>query len=138
LQEGREGGEGGLAELVLGEVVVGLEALDPAAGLDLVAADGVEDVVVEGKEISNGAVVGAYVASCSGDLGGAVGSGGSGDDDGSHGLAGDEAGGGDGGAAEEEEVGAGEADAGGVEEAGGEDVLFLDAEDLFAQGFVYE
>jgi hypothetical protein len=35
-EEGGERGEGGLAVLVLREVVVGLQALQPDAGLDLV------------------------------------------------------------------------------------------------------
>ena len=33
-EEGGERGEGGLAVLVLGEVVVGLQALEPDAGFD--------------------------------------------------------------------------------------------------------
>ena len=61
LQECLQGGEGGLAILVLGEVVVGLQALEPAADFDLVAADGPVDVVVEGEEIARGGVVAADV-----------------------------------------------------------------------------
>ena len=141
LEEGGERGEAGLAVLVLREVVVGLEALEPAAGFDLVAAAGAEDVVVEGEEVAGGGVVGAYVGAGAGDLGGAVGGGGAGDDDGADGLACDPAGD-DGliaaGRAEEVEGGAGVADAGGVEEVRREDVLLLDAEDLLAEGFVDE
>jgi len=54
LQEGCERGEGGLAVLVLGEVVVRLQALNPSTGLDLVAAVAPEDVVVEGEEVAGG------------------------------------------------------------------------------------
>ena len=61
MQESGERGEGGLAVLVLGEVVVRLKALNPAAGFDLVTAVAPEDVIVEGEEVACGGVVGAYV-----------------------------------------------------------------------------
>ena len=119
-----------------------MQTLEPAAGLDLMAADGVEDVVVEGEEVAGDGVVGADVGAGAGDLRRAVGGGGAGDDDGADGLARQEgaARGGDvsGDGAEEEEAGAREAEARGVEQAGGEDVLLLDARDLLAEGFVDE
>ena len=67
-EEAGEGGEAGLAVLILREVVVGLEALEPAAGFDLVAAGGEEDVVVEGEEVAGDGVVRADVGAGAGDL----------------------------------------------------------------------
>ncbi len=67
LQERCERGEAGLAVLILREVVVGLEELEPAAGFDLLASTRPEDVVVEGKEITRSRVVRSNVSSCSGD-----------------------------------------------------------------------
>ena len=87
-----QGGEGGLAILILREVVVALEALEPSADFELMAADGPVDVVVEGEEIARDGVVAADVAAGAGDLRGAVGGGGAGDDDGADGAPGDEAG----------------------------------------------
>ena len=110
LQEGGERGKGGLAELVLGEIVVRLEPLQPAADLKLVMTAGVEDVIVERVEIAGGGVVGADVGAGLGDLRAAVRRSGAGDDDGAYGFAGNEARCGDGGRAKEEELGAGEAD----------------------------
>ena len=57
---GEEGGqrrEGSLAVLVLGEIIVGLQALQPDSGLDGVLADGVIRMIVEGVEIPRDAVV---------------------------------------------------------------------------------
>ena len=88
LKEGGERGEAGLAVLILCEVVVGLEELEPAACLDLLPAAGVVDVIVEGEEVARGSVVGSDVGAGGGDGGGSVGGGGSGDDDCAGGLAG--------------------------------------------------
>ena len=93
-------------------------------------------MVVEGKEIARDGVVAADVAAGAGDLRGAVGGSGAGDDDGADGTAGDEAGDIDGGAAEKVERGAGEAEACGVEQLRREDVLLLDAGDLLAQRLI--
>ena len=87
-----QGGEGGLAVLVLREVVVALQALEPSADFDLMLADGPVDVIVEGEEVARDGVVAADVAARAGDLRCAVGGGGAGDDDGADGTAGDEAG----------------------------------------------
>ena len=131
VEEGGEGAEAGLAVLVLREVVVGLEALEPDAALQGVLADGVVDVVVEGVEVAGDAIVGADVGAGSGDGGRAVRGGGARDDECIAGNAGTDAGCerllGGGNVAVEVEVGAGEADAGDVEEVRREDVLFLDA-----------
>ena len=56
-----QGAEGGLAVLILGEIVVGLNALEPDAGFDLIAAARPVDVVVEGEEVARGGVVAADV-----------------------------------------------------------------------------
>src|SRR5215472_4387263 len=89
-EEGLQRGEGGLAVLVLCEVVVGLQALEPGAEFDLMMADGPEDVVVEGEEVARDGVVGTDVGAGGGDLRAAVGCGGTCDDDGAGGLAGNE------------------------------------------------
>ena len=59
--------EAGLAVLVLRQVVVRLEQLQPAAGLDLLLAARVEDVVVEGEQVARGGVVRAHVGARGGD-----------------------------------------------------------------------
>jgi hypothetical protein len=139
-EEGAERGEAGLAVLVLREVVVGLQALEPDAALDGVLADGVIGVVVYGEEGAGDAVVGAYVRACSGDGGGSVRGCGAGDDDGVGGNTRANArrerllGGGD--FPEEGEARARDADACDVDEAGREDVLLLAAENLLAKALV--
>ena len=61
--------------MILREVVVGLQALEPDAAFEGVLADGVEDVVVEGEEVAGDGVVGAYVGAGAGDGRRAVGGG---------------------------------------------------------------
>ena len=61
LQEGLQGAERSLAILVLRQQVVGLDALQPDAGLDLIAAVRPVDVIVQREEIARGAVVAAHV-----------------------------------------------------------------------------
>ena len=142
LQEGSERGEGSLAVLVLSEVVVGLERLEPHAGLNLMARARVEDMVVDGVEIAGCGVVGSDIAAGAGDLRRAVGGSGPSNDDGASRFARKEARsvGLDrrGNTAEEEKAGARVADAGCVEQVRREDVLLLNADDLFAQRFINE
>ena len=125
--------------MVLGEVVVGLEALEPDAAFEGVLAEGVEGVVVEGEEVAGDGVVGAGVGSGGGDGGGSVGGSGAGDDDGVGGDAGADRGRegllGRRDVAGEVEAGAGEAEAGDVDEVGREDVVLFGAEDLLAEVF---
>ena len=142
LEEGGERGEAGLTVLVLRQVVVGLEELQPSAGLDLLAPARVEDVVVEGEEVAGSGVIGADVGAGGGNCGGSIGGGGACDHDRAGGFAGEE-GWGDGldrrrDGAEEVEVGARDADAAGVEQAGREDVLLLHAGDLLAQALIHQ
>ena len=105
-----QGGEGGLPVLVLREVVIALQALEPSTNFDLMAAEGPVDVIVDGKEIARNGVVAADIAARAGDLRCAVGGSGAGDDDGADGTTSDEAGDIDRGAAEEIEGCAGEAE----------------------------
>ena len=103
LEKCLQSGEGCLPILVLREVVVALETLQPAADFELMTAGCPVDVIVEGEEIACDGVVAADVAACAGDLRCAVRSCGTGDDDGADGPAADEAGNIDGGRAEEVE-----------------------------------
>ncbi len=102
--------------------------------------DSVEDVVVEGEEVAGGGVVRTDVGSCTGDLRGAVGCGGAGDDDCADRLTRDpprdDRAAERRGVAEEVEGGARVSGAEGVEQAWGEDVLLLHADHLFAQALV--
>ena len=72
LQERLLRAEGGLAVLILREQIVGLHALQPSAGFDLLAAFGPVDVIVFGEEIARGAVVATHVGACASDGGSAV------------------------------------------------------------------
>ena len=136
LQERLQCSEGGLTVLVLREVVVALEFLDPSTDFDLVAAEGPVDVVVEGEKIARYSVVVAHVAAGAGDLRSAVRRGGAGDNDGAHRTAAHEAGNVDCSRAQKIERCPGIAEACRVEQARREDVLFFNAGDLLTQCFV--
>ena len=140
LKERRERSEGGLPQLILRKIVVRIKPLHPAPRFDGVAAEGQVDVVVEGVEIAGDGIVGADVGARSCNLRSSVRGSGAGDHDGPYRATGVEARDGRpaqwGRRSKKIEGGSGVAKTQSVEQARGENVLLLDAGNLFAQGFV--
>ena len=87
LQECLLGAERSLPVLVLREQVVGLHALQPDAGFDLIAPARPVDVIVPGEQIARRAVVAARVGARAGDRRCAVRGRAAADDDGAHRIA---------------------------------------------------
>jgi hypothetical protein len=91
LQKAAEGGERCLSILVLSQVVIRLQPLQPYANLELVPSAGPENMFVHGEEVAHCLVVAAGVRARQRDLGGAIRCGASRDHNGADWLAGDPA-----------------------------------------------